>query len=91
MPPVIDNEKCIKCGYCADVCPVDVYYGSDESKMPNVPYGEDCFFCGACILECPTDAITLRYPLYAQPSYLPDKRRAKGGTPQRFGWMTCPK
>ena len=72
MPPVIDHEKCIKCGNCADVCPVDVYYGSDESEIPVASYGEDCFFCGACILECPTDAIILRYPLYAQPSYLPD-------------------
>ena len=73
MPPVIDDEKCIKCGICAEVCPVDVYYGSKETEIPTVLYGEDCFFCDACILECPTDAITLRYPLYTQPSYLFDK------------------
>jgi len=72
MPPVIDDEKCNKCGLCKDVCPVDAYYGSEEAEIPTVSYGEDCFFCGSCILECPTDAITLRYPLYAQPSYLPD-------------------
>ena len=72
MPPVIDYEKCEKCGLCADVCPVDVYYESKEGEIPTVTYGEDCFFCAACILECPTDAITLRFPLYAQPSYLQD-------------------
>ena len=72
MPPVIDDKKCTKCGICADVCPVDVYYGSEEAEIPRISYAEDCYFCAACILECPADAIMLRYPLYAQPSYLPD-------------------
>jgi len=69
MPPIIDEKKCTKCGICVDVCPVDVYYGSAKKEFPVIPYGEDCFFCSACILECPSDAITLRYPLYALPSY----------------------
>ncbi len=73
MPPIIDDKKCNKCGICAEVCPVDVYYGSKVKEIPVVSYGEDCFFCGSCILECPKEAITLRYPLYAQPSYLPDR------------------
>ena len=70
MPPVIDHEHCIKCGQCTEVCPVDVFYGSKKDGYPSVSYGEDCFFCGSCILECPNDAIRLRYPLYAQPSYV---------------------
>ena len=72
MPPVINDNKCIKCCVCADVCPVDVFYNSTVDDVPNVSYGEDCYFCGACIVECPTDAITLRYPLYAQPSFISD-------------------
>lgn len=73
MAPVIDQKKCTKCGLCTEVCPVDVYYDSQETEFPKVTYGEDCFFCSACILECPQNAITLHYPLYAQPSYLTDK------------------
>lgn len=73
MPPVINIDKCTKCGICVDLCPVDVFYGTEEKGIPVVTYGEDCFFCAACILECPVDAIRLRYPLYAQPSYLSDK------------------
>ena len=72
MPPVINDEKCVKCGMCVDVCPVDVYYGSGDGELPVVSYGQDCYCCCSCILECPTDAIRLRYPLYAQPSYLTD-------------------
>jgi adenylylsulfate reductase, subunit B len=74
MPPVIDDKKCKKCGICSDACPVDVFYGSKAKELPVVTYGEDCFFCTACVLECPTDAIRLRYPLYAQPSYLSDSK-----------------
>jgi adenylylsulfate reductase, subunit B len=73
MPPVIDDKKCKKCGICADICPVDVFYGSNPKETPVVAYGEDCFFCSACVLECPSEAIRLRFPLYAQPSYLTDK------------------
>jgi len=72
MPPVINNDKCIKCGNCVDVCPVDVYFDSDPDETPVVTYGEDCYFCASCFLECPTEAIFLRFPLYGQPSYLPD-------------------
>ena len=73
MPPIIDSEKCLQCGECVDVCPVDVYYGSKANEIPTVSYGEDCYFCSACIIECPNDAIELRYPLYAQPSYITDE------------------
>jgi adenylylsulfate reductase, subunit B len=73
MPPIINDKTCIKCGACVDICPVDVYYNSLENEIPAISYGEDCYYCSACILECPADAIELRYPLYAQPSYAADK------------------
>ena len=73
MPPVINKQKCVKCGRCADVCPVDVFYGSKKREVAAVSYGEDCYFCSACILECTKNAITLRFPLYAYPSYITDK------------------
>ena len=72
MPPIIDDNKCIKCGICADICPVDVYSDTEENQLPKVSYGEECYFCGACVLECPGDAILLHYPLYAQPMYISD-------------------
>ena len=70
MPPIIDEHKCVRCGNCSEICPVDVYWGSRAKEVPVVLYGDECFLCGSCILECPTDAIKLRYPLYGQLSYL---------------------
>jgi 2-oxoglutarate ferredoxin oxidoreductase subunit delta len=63
MPPVIDNNKCIQCGMCGEVCAEDVYFGSEEGKLPVVTYPEFCFHCNCCVEECPVDAITLRIPL----------------------------
>jgi adenylylsulfate reductase, subunit B len=63
MPPVIDETKCIQCGTCAEVCAEDVYYGSEEGKLPVVAYPEFCFHCNCCVEECSVEAITLRIPL----------------------------
>ncbi len=64
MPPVIDDSKCISCGTCADVCPLDVFYGSKENDIPVVQYPDECWHCNSCVLECPVEgAIKLRIPL----------------------------
>jgi len=64
MPPVIDKKKCVSCGKCANVCPLDVFFGSKPKKIPVVTYPEECWHCNACVLECPVEgAIKLRIPL----------------------------
>ncbi len=65
MPPIIDDEKCIVCGTCVDVCPQDVFFGSRENEIPLVSYAEECWHCDACVQECPVDAVRLRIPLPA--------------------------
>ncbi|MBU3950310.1 MAG: response regulator [Proteobacteria bacterium] len=70
----VDPKLCTGCGYCADVCPVDIPDKFNENigthkavylpvphAIPN-PYIIDfasCTRCGACIKACPTDAIKL--------------------------------
>ncbi len=48
---VIDKNKCVGCGSCVKVCPVDAIKG--ESKKPHVIDSEICIKCGSCIGACP--------------------------------------
>lgn len=63
MPPIIDKQKCKKCGICVDICAQDVFYGSGEGDIPIVGYPEECWHCSACVIDCPAEAIRLRIPL----------------------------
>ena len=46
----VDQEKCVGCGTCRSVCPMDV----DVTKDPNK--GE-CIRCGKCRASCPVNAV----------------------------------
>ena len=67
----IDNEKCIKCGRCKDVCPYHAILkverpcaracgmdaiGSDEHGRAKIDY-DKCVSCGMCLVNCPFGAI----------------------------------
>ena len=64
MPPVIDRNKCLGCGLCADVFPLQVFrHDRDHDKVPEVKRPYECWHCNACVLDCPAHAIELRLPL----------------------------
>ncbi len=64
MPPVIDEERCTACGICIEVCPEDVFYGSEKGEHPiRVTYPDECWHCAACVIDCPTHVIRLYIPL----------------------------
>lgn len=56
--PKIDQKKCIDCGNCVEVCPVNAVnpeiYVSDKKL---------CTRCAACTKVCPTEAKTIGYNL----------------------------
>jgi len=55
MLPVVDQNKCIHCGKCADVC----QFGAIMSFPSGVAVFEKlCHGCGACSIVCPTKAIS---------------------------------
>ncbi|MEE0435912.1 MAG: 4Fe-4S binding protein [Peptococcaceae bacterium] len=61
MPPIISKERCIQCGLCVEICPMNVL--SKEENKIIVEYPEECWHCRACAIDCPRQAISMRYPL----------------------------
>ncbi|MBS7629795.1 4Fe-4S binding protein [Candidatus Bathyarchaeota archaeon] len=49
------RERCIDCGHCITICPVEAIYA--ESDLTVKLNQEKCVDCGACIDSCPTRAI----------------------------------
>ncbi len=46
----VDEARCIRCGRCAAVCPMDARIAGDAH----------CISCGKCLSACPTSAISFR-------------------------------
>lgn len=56
----IETEKCVGCGKCRKICPIDAIGMTEENgvkKARVVP--ERCIGCGVCIKHCPTKALQL--------------------------------
>ena len=70
MPPVIDKEKCVGCGECAQICPTDVLHMEEGEKAPRITYPEECWHCNSCVLDCPVQAVSLRIPIPAMMLYV---------------------
>ena len=54
---VVDQEKCVGCEECVEVCPVDVYEMEDEKSVPVNE--EECLGCESCVEVCEEEAITV--------------------------------
>lgn len=64
LKPVINTQKCIKCGECISHCPVDPV-GVDWSKKSEFPVYNytNCIRCYCCQEVCPKGAIDIKTPL----------------------------
>jgi ferredoxin len=48
------TDACVKCGSCADQCPVEAISEGDEKFVIDA---DVCVSCGACADQCPVEAI----------------------------------
>lgn len=52
----VTTEKCVRCGICANVCPVKDIEGG-HGKMPQWKHHDNCLTCFTCYHHCPQHAI----------------------------------
>jgi len=52
-----DEEECIGCGDCIEVCPVDALAMGNDFPIADEDW---CIGCGLCIIKCPQSAVKLR-------------------------------
>lgn len=63
MPPIIDPQKCVRCGTCTSICVTDCYGPTEPGQLPVVRYPDECWHCRSCVMDCPVGAIHMYYPL----------------------------
>lgn len=49
-----DKDKCVSCGRCKKVCPMDVDVTDNSRKRTN---GTECILCMECVKSCPRKAL----------------------------------
>ncbi len=47
----VDKEKCIDCGICKKVCPMQL-------PVNEILHKPDCIKCGRCVEACPKKALS---------------------------------
>lgn len=52
----VDQDKCVSCGACKRVCPMDVDMTDNSRKRKN---GTECILCTRCLDACPKKALKL--------------------------------
>ncbi|OEU47008.1 MAG: ferredoxin [Desulfobacterales bacterium C00003060] len=55
--PTVDTAKCIGCGECVEVCPVEVFELEDEKAV--AVNADECLGCESCVEVCEQEAITV--------------------------------
>ena len=70
---LIDEETCIGCTKCIQVCPTDAIIGA--RKLMHTILADECSGCELCVPACPVDCISMIVPRDAAPA--PPQRAAQ--------------
>ncbi|VYU43893.1 4Fe-4S dicluster domain-containing protein [Clostridium butyricum] len=59
--PYVDTHKCIGCGKCTNICPMEAISVTTNGKDKYAQLDDKlCLGCGVCVKNCPKDAIKLK-------------------------------
>lgn len=77
-PDVVEENLCVRCGFCLDICPIHII-NHDENSFPVIAEADfnQCTECGLCMEACPAevDLPKLSNELFKQ---VPETRDAVG-------------
>ena len=89
-PIAFDEDVCIACNRCVDMCQMDVFMPNPEhGRPPIVMYPDECWHCGCCVQECPVrdeGAIKMQWPIMLKMRW----KDKKTGKHYRFGMRNPP-
>ncbi len=61
---VIDEDLCIGCNACANICRMQTILPNPEKgKPPIVAYPDECWYCACCVEACRTGALHMNLPI----------------------------
>lgn len=73
LPEPPDEQACIRCGSCAEVCPADLlpqqlYWHTKNDDIEKAQHHNlmDCIECGACAYVCPSHIPLVQYYRYGK-------------------------
>lgn len=76
-PLIFNEDLCIGCNSCANVCQVDIMIPNPvRGRPPVVLYPGECYYCGSCVMACPRKgAIRMQHPLMNRAKFVPVRKR----------------
>lgn len=63
----LDLNKCIGCKNCVEICPMDVFYFSEEAHKSVLAYPENCQSCGQCYVNCQGHCLGIENETFSYP------------------------
>ncbi|MBI9051841.1 MAG: 4Fe-4S binding protein [Anaerolineaceae bacterium] len=59
--PIINKQRCTRCGQCISQCPTQAVEMIDQ--YPMIVHPAQCTYCGICEEICPLNAVELLYTI----------------------------
>jgi len=77
VPVVVDPDRCVKCGLCAEICPTQSLVAGGTFSPGGA---ERCLSCFDCVEACPQDAL--------RPAYTASSATHSRALTRRPGWLS---